>query len=167
MKKNSHFILVGFILFILSCDSTEPPQPPDDNSKLEFSWTVDTLINPNGYGVVPLSIWGSSSKNTWIAGYNLAWQAELFHHDGTILKRVTPDLGFNYSLTSMYGFSSNNIYCTGYEIIRDTALHSESLILHYDGQSWQQESIYTKGGAINYIHGINENDIWASGKYVG
>lgn len=152
------------MLFNLGCKK-KPSEPPDnERTSLEYNWTVDTLFNPHGYGVVPWSMWGSSPTDVWTVGFNLAWQAEMFHYDGVKWKRVTPDLGFNYNLAVVFGFAENDIYAAGYEIILDTALHTKSLILHYNGNSWQIENI-VKGSGLLYMHGSNANDIWACGKY--
>ncbi|HQF41881.1 MAG TPA: hypothetical protein PK073_03130 [Ignavibacteriaceae bacterium] len=159
-------ILTSFILILLlpqySCNTTEPP-PDNNNQYLEYEWTIDTLKNPNGYGVVPWSMWGSSPQNVWIAGFNLAGQGELFHWDGTLWTRATPDLGFNYDLSSVIGFAENDIYIAGYKIIIDTVQHSESIILHYNGSIWQQEPIPIKGDALLFISGKNSSNIWACG----
>src|SRR5690554_2090613 len=90
---------------------TEPPPPDDNNNQnLEYEWTIDTLKNPNGYGVVPWSMWGSSPQSVWMAGFNLAGQGELFYWNGTSWIRVTPDLGFNYELSTVIGFGKNDVY---------------------------------------------------------
>lgn len=145
-KKSVLTELTLLILLSASCNTTEPPIE-NNNQYLKYEWTIDTLKNPNGYGVVPWSMWGSSPQSVWIAGFNLAWQGELFHWDGKLLTRATPDLGFNYDLSSVIGFAENDIYIAGYKIIIDTVLHSESIILHYNGSIWQQEPIPIKGGA--------------------
>src|SRR3989339_1164280 len=144
--------------------STEPPPPDDNNNQyLEYEWTVDTLKNPNGYGVVPWSMWGSSPQSVWVAGFNLAGQGELFHWNGIKWARITPDLGFNYDLSAITGFAENDVYIAGYKIIIDTVQHSESIILHYNGSNWQQESIPLKGDALLFISGKNSSNIWTCG----
>ncbi|OGU70201.1 MAG: hypothetical protein A2V93_03995 [Ignavibacteria bacterium RBG_16_34_14] len=156
-------ILLFFIFISLNCsDPTEPP--PDDNQYLKYEWTIDTLKNPNGYGVVPWSIWGSSDSSVFIAGFNLAGQGELFHWDGTIWNRVTPDLGFNYEVLSVFGFSENEVYAVGSKLIVDTVLHTEALILKYNGISWQRENL-PLGSGLKFIYGRNPSDIWACGYY--
>src|SRR5690606_13520824 len=93
MKNIVLILAITFAALFFSC-STEPPPPDDNNNQhLEYEWVVDTLNNPNGYGVVPWSMWGSSDSSVWIAGFNLAGQGELFHWDGKQWNRVTPDLG--------------------------------------------------------------------------
>lgn len=163
MKNIVLILAITFAALFFSC-STEPPPPDDNNNQhLEYEWVVDTLKNPNGYGVVPWSMWGSSDSSVWIAGFNLAGQGELFHWDGKQWNRVTPDLGFNYDLSSIIGFAENDIYMAGYKTIIDTVQHSESIILHYNGSSWQQETITLKGDALLFISGKNSSNIWACG----
>lgn len=157
-----NFITLTVAMLFNSC-GTEPPSPDDNNNPyLEYEWTIDTLKNPNGYGVVPWSIWGSSPQSIWIAGFNLAGQSELFSWNGIIWKRLTPDLGFNYDLSAIIGFDQNDVYIAGYKILVDTVQHSESIILHYNGRNWQQESIPIKGDALLFISGMSSN-IWACG----
>lgn len=158
---NAFLLLIFSLLAVASCNTTEPPPQIVDN-ELKYDWTIDTLRNPNGYGIVPWSMWGSSDSSVWIAGFNLAGQGELFHWDGIEWKRVTPDLGFNYELLSVFGFSENDIYAAGSRIIIDTVLHTESLVLHYDGITWRRENL-PLGNGLKYIHGRNTNDMWACG----
>ena len=169
MKKNIYLSrLISFILLIalnllsFSCGTTDPPLPPDQKTTLEYNWEVDTLFNPHGYGVVPWSMWGSSPTDVWTVGFNLAGQGEMFHYDGILWKRVTPDLGFNYELLSIYGFGTEVVYAVGSEIIIDTTLHTKSLIIKYNGTSWQTENII-KGSGLTFLHGTDANNIWACG----
>lgn len=166
MKKNifSLYLLITLTSFYnFSCNTTEP-LPPDQKTTLEYDWKVDTLLNPHGYGVVPWSMWGSSPTDVWAVGFNLAGQGEMFHYDGIFWKRATPDLGFNYELAAIFGFSKNEIYAVGSKLIVDTVLHSENLVLMYNGLSWQRENM-PAGSGLLYIHGQSTNDIWACGYY--
>ena len=158
------FFLCALLLFTTTCSTTEPPPPPDDNTTLEYDWEVDTLFNPHGYGVVPWAMWGSSPTDVWTVGFNLAGQGEMFHYDGVKWKRVTPDLGFNYGLAAIFGFSENDIYAVGSKLIVDTMLHSENLVLKYNGINWQRENM-PLGSGLLYIHGLNTNNIWVCGYY--
>jgi hypothetical protein len=157
-KLISWFILLPLIITIHSCKD-DPITPPPINEKLKYEWVVDTLFNPNGYGVIPQSMWGSSDSNIWIAGWNLAWQGEIFHYNGTKWIRKTPLLGFNYELKNIFGFSENNIYAVGSKRLYD---RFESLILHYNGIDWQVEDT-PYSHPINFIHGQSPDDMWACG----
>jgi hypothetical protein len=156
-------LLLIFLVALISCDTTEPP-PPNGNNNLEYNWEIDTLKNPNGYGVVPWACWGSSPQSVWIVGFNLAGQGEIFKWDGYDWNRVTPDLGFNYELLSIFGFSENEVYAAGSKLIVDTVLHTEALILKYNGISWQTENL-PLGSGLKFIQGRNSGDIWACGYY--
>ena len=165
MKTLFNFIFVLFTLVgLLSCGTTDPPLPPDTITTLEYDWKIDTLLNPHGYGVVPWSMWGSSPTDVWTVGFNLAGQGEMFHYNGTKWNRVTPDLGFNYELAAIFGFSENEVFAVGSKLIVDTMLHSESLVLKYNGVSWQRENM-SSGSGLLFINGQNTNDVWACGYY--
>ena len=163
MKK--YIFAIGLLIIVLlnlGCKKA-PTQPPvNERTTLEYNWEVDTLFNPHGYGVVPWSMWGSSPTDVWTVGFNLAGQGEMFHYDGVRWKRVTPDLGFNYELLAIYGFGANEVYAVGSEIIIDTTLHTKSLIIKYNGASWQTESII-KGSGLTFLHGYDVNNFWACG----
>lgn len=163
MKLLIKSLLVIIILHVfISCDNTDSPLPPDQKTNLEYDWKVDTLFNPHGYGIVPWSMWGSSPTDVWTVGFNLAGQGEMFHYDGFMWKRVTPDLGFNYELLSIFGFGTTEVYAVGSEIIIDTTLQTKSLIIKYNGYSWQKENII-KGSGLTFLHGSDANNIWACG----
>lgn len=157
------FLLIALGLSFLSCDTIEPP-PLEQTKSYEYVWSIDTLRNPHGYGVVPWSMWGTSPNDIWIAGFNLAGQGEIFHYSGQKWTRVTPDLGFNYEVASVFGFSANDIYVVGSKLIIDSVLRTDALILHFDGVTWHKEAI-PFGNGLKYIHGQTNDDIWACGYY--
>jgi len=162
MKKNIFLVIFLFLnlnlyLNLTSCGTTDPPLPPDKKTTLEYDWKIDTLFNPHGYGVVPWSMWGSSPTDVWTVGFNLAGQGEMFHYNGTKWNRVTPDLGFNYELAAIFGFSENEIYSVGSKLIIDTMLHTENLILKYNGISWQRENMPAGSGLFVMLQGKSYN----------
>lgn len=163
MKFLIKSLAVIIILHVyISCDTTDSPLPPDPKITLEYDWEVNNLVNPHGYGVIPWSMWGSSPTDVWAVGFNLAGQGEMFHYNGVSWQRVTPNLGFNYELLSIYGFGTTEVYAVGSEIIIDTTLRTKSLILKYNGTSWQTENII-KGSGLSFLHGYDSNNIWACG----
>jgi hypothetical protein len=161
------FLVVASISILVIFNSCKDPNNPVGASdpKVKYVWTVDTLLNPHGYGVVPKAIWGSSPSDVWVVGFNLANQGEIFHYDGVKWSRITPDLGFNYELSGAIGFGPNSVYISGFKIIIDSVMTLKSIIIHYTSPtSWQLENI-EDGGSLEYIHGTSENNIWACGYY--
>jgi hypothetical protein len=70
-------------------------------------------------------------------------------------------------LTSVYGFSSTDIYAAGEKLIGENpnpppTFIDSSLIIHYDGSTWRQVNIHN-GGSLNDIYGSSPNNIWAAG----
>lgn len=166
MKKALFFIVIFFCMIMgINCKDDEPCPtcPPTVNDSLNYEWQIDTLRNPYGYGVVIKSLWGIDESSVWAVGYNLAGQEEIFHYSNNKWSRVTPDLGYNYELLCIYGFSENNIYAVGSKIVVvDSMFAAKSLILHYDGLNWTEEKI-VEGRSLYSIHGSSQNNIWASG----
>lgn len=137
------------------------PTPIEDS--LNYEWVIDTLHNPFGYGVVIKSMWGVNENDIWAVGFNLAGLEEIFHYSNDKWTRVTPQLGFNYELLSIVGFSPNKIYAAGSKtVVVDSNLRSKSLILKYNGVNWIEENI-EDGNSLFSIHGADENNLWASG----
>jgi len=56
------------------------------------------------------------------------------------------------------------VYAAGSKLIVDTVLHTEALILKYNGISWQTENL-PLGSGLKFIQGRNSGDIWACGYY--
>lgn len=143
------------------CNSTDPIIN-SNRTTLEYEWEVDTLQNPYNYGVVPWSMWGSSPSTIWAVGFNTAGQGEIYHYNGSIWIRVTPNFGFNYEVLDIVGFSPDEVYAVGSKIIKDTTLRTSSLILRFNGNGWQVEDIEAGSGLV-FIHGYDSNNIWACG----
>lgn len=161
MDKRCSILCLTILLIVIAMGLYSCKWPTDslvDYNK-KYVWTIDTLY---GNGAVPWSIWGNSPQNVWAVGFNYYGLGEIFHYTGKSWERVTPNLGFNYELISVLGFSDNDIYVAGSKLVIDTALHSHSLILHYNGSGWSIENI-PDGGGLRFMHGRNANDIWACG----
>jgi hypothetical protein len=97
----------------------------------------------------------------------------MWHFDGnswTSVKLITSEGGQiegAIELTSIYGFSSADIYAVGSRIIGYNPnpppnFIDSSLIIHYDGSSWKKENTYN-GSILTAIYGTSSSDIWAGG----
>ncbi len=158
LLKNKKRILFALILFLIqqySCDTTEPPPIKPTKDPRTYTWTIDTLIN--SFQTDLRRIWGSSPNDVYIGGHNASSLSPgaLWHFDGNSWTPVKLPVG-TFDINGIYGFSSSNVWVVG-ETATDV-----SLILHYNGKSWQDYS-YSLGKALRCIWGSSPNDIWAAG----
>lgn len=167
--RKAALVILAVFSFILSLDcsknnpvnpKTEEPQKP-----LEFTWKVDTIVTPRGFYTTDRKIWGSSPTDVWIIGFNTSYMGEIYRFDGKSWNRMTPNFELNADYKDMMGFSSDNIYFAGYTWAT-TGINStrfNTLIVHYDGNSFVKVPIPTSEGVLTHIWGRNPRDIWACG----
>jgi hypothetical protein len=159
MKKNiSYFFLFSGIISILtlpSCDTTEVPPVKPFKDPRTYTWTIDTLIN--SFQTDLRRIWANAPNDVYIGGHNASSLSPgaLWHFDGIIWKPVELPVA-TFDVNGIFGFSSSDVWAVG-ETATDV-----SLILHYDGKSWQNYS-NTTGKALRCIWGSNLKNIWAGG----
>jgi hypothetical protein len=112
------------------------------------------------------SIWGSSPSDVYVVGHNDRGFGKMFHFDGTKWNAIDPlPVGF-IDLTTVYGFSSNDVWVVGMRYIESPELGysvDSSLIIHYDGTSWKEMNLPGRGRMLLSIAGASPNSVWASG----
>ena len=130
-------ILIALLLAAASCglfENKKEAEPPP--GRRDYTWTVDSVYSaPGGW---MNAIWGASANDVWIcsAGGN----DKLWHYDGHKWSPWPEHIG--WSLESLYGFASDNIW-----------MGANGPIYHYDGQEWSLVYTYT-------IQGMGEPDIF-------
>jgi len=169
IKNKQKYILEIIIIFFITiqgCKSNSNPvdiQPPKDPRT--YTWTADTLSFSGSAQVLMRSIWGSSAKDVYTVGHNDQSLGVMWHYDGnkwTDVKLNYPFQGGNIigsiSLTSIYGFSSSDIYAVG--------LGSNNLarIIHYNGTAWTDVNLPSVGGWLNTVYGTSSSNVWAGGE---
>jgi hypothetical protein len=118
-------------------------------------------------------IWGGSPNDVYVVGHNSSSGAGvMWHYDGTKwtnIKLLTPEGGQisgAIDLSSIYGFSSTDIYAVGSRIRINynppPNFIDSSLIIHYDGSAWRQVDIIA-GSMLTNIQGSSANNILVSG----
>ena len=159
-------ILVGFALVLIgvNCDhGTEPFNP----RKLSFS--MYTFSNPQIPQFFLNDIWGTSSKSVYAVGETSGRYGQMWHFDGSNWSEVNFERpiysGTSYQLTSVTGFSENNIWAVGtldYLIGSPVQYYDSSAILHFDGVQWKDTDVRIDGTLLK-IWGMSPTDIWAGG----
>jgi hypothetical protein len=161
-----------FSLLQIGCED-DPPIPPiieKPKAKRNFNWSIDTLEYPDSYQTTMDVIWGVNSSKLFAAGHNERGYGKMYVYDG--IKWSPVDLtslersgGFTFS--SMFGFSSSDIYAVGSEAYTTTlppfVLFDSSLVLHYNGSSWKKINIPNRKRSLSDIHGTSPTNIVVGG----
>jgi hypothetical protein len=102
------------ILFsLVSCNTNEPPVEIVETNNRNYKWTIDTLYSGSGQTYLT-SMWGSSSKNVWVCGYD-AGNNMIYNFDGTNWNARTdiPITNFLKSFSEVTGVDSNFVIFAG------------------------------------------------------
>jgi len=116
------------------------------------------------------SIWGSSSKDVYICGYNDASGGKLYHFDGSVWREIRLDfLQHPPQLDHLHGTSKSDIWAVGYTLsgIYDSVagtwkIVDSSFAMHYNGSEWQEYKI-VGGRELTNVLAISQTDVWACG----
>jgi hypothetical protein len=135
------------------------------------AWTVVTSPNVGTGANYLYGVAAASASDIWAVGtvFNTGTQRHrtlIVHYNGTAWSVVaSPNVGTgNNYLQAVEVISSSNIWAAGY-VENDTGI-VQTLILHYDGASWQVVSSPNPAPSGNYLYGLSAtsaNDIWAVG----
>jgi hypothetical protein len=109
-----------------------------------------------------------SPCDVWVAGFsfsNGANQTLIEHWNGSAWKVVpSPDPGSsNNFLNGIRAVSPSNIWAVG--AFSNGGGSDQTLILHWDGKSWQQMESPTPGGSadLNAVRAVSASSVWAVG----
>lgn len=142
------------LIFVLSGCITKP----EEYNPRSLTWSVDTLPM---YGTIETQmshLWGISNKSVYTVGYgyiNIFEYCDINDNDQWVPIELPNHMGIS-SLEDIHGFSEDNIYAVG------LGLERESKLIHFDGYTWEEIDIPSKGG-LHCIHGTAPDNIWAAG----
>ncbi len=161
MKSN----FVMFFLIALTACSHNPVGPERSKSPRDYTWEVDTLSYPGSLQTIMSDIWGSSPNDVYVVGHNERGFGKMFHYNGQKWKAINLPLGL-FSLEAMFGFSAGDVWAVGIQSYDNPSpppnFLDSSLVVHYDGSTWQQVSL-TRQRGLTAIWGSSAADIWAGG----
>ena len=169
MNIRSLCILTAFLAVSLSCKkSTEPMEL--DRYPYKLNWTVDTLTS-GGSQTMMNQIWGSSTKDIYICGHSsFASYGAIWHYDGKTwdivdISHLDTKPGYLSVEGEVFGFKPDDIWIASSNTILsppNPAVYS-SVIIHFNGSTWNKENIPVHEGFIQTIWGRSRNEIWAGG----
>ncbi len=161
MKSN---LVLIFLIASAAC-SHNPTGPERLKSPRDYTWEIDTLSYPGSLQTIMFDIWGSSPKDVYVVGHNERGFGKMFHFDGKNWNPINLPLGL-FSLEAIFGFSKEDVWAVGilsYENPNPPPnFLDSSLVVHYDGSTWQPASL-TKQRGLTSIWGRSPEDIWAGG----
>jgi len=171
LLKEICFVLIWVIPLLTGCaDKGVEVKPPKDPRT--YIWRADTLAYPGFFQTLMSDMWGSSPKDVYAVGHSSANDGVMWHYDGNKWSDVVlsqskgGQIPGAFDLTSIYGFSSTDIYAVGARLRTNynppPSIIDSNLIIHYDGTAWRKVNVY-KGRRIGDIYGSSQSDIWAGG----
>jgi hypothetical protein len=111
------------------------------------------------------TIWGSSPKDVYVAGWSQSTDGRMYHYDGSNWRSVNIDPYI--TIRDIYGFAANNIWAVGEERVFNPNPPPEymdkSAILHYDGWKWQKATLPPGGRMLKSIGGTSPTNLFAGG----
>jgi len=165
--KNIHLILVLCLaILLITCQNSTGPDGKHDPRNLV--WTADTLLYPGSVQTMMGAIWGSSANDVYTVGHcDCSTLGTMYHYDGKVWEPVKLSstvggpLRGAIGLKDVFGFSSSNVYAVGTKTIHMTD-EPYSVIIHYDGNAWQDVDI-TKKDMLFCVYGDAPDNVWAAG----
>jgi hypothetical protein len=143
------------------------------------NWTVAHSPAVSGF-IEKLA--GTGPNDIWAVGYTTSNPAKplIIHFNGSDwLTIAAPFAGIGGELYGVVALSANNAWAVGYSLLpavgsaqQDRASPVQTLIEHWDGQSWQvvpspnigTPSVYQRN-ALYGINALSPNDLWAAGQF--
>jgi hypothetical protein len=170
----SSILLAALIFAIMTrsgCTGATEPQPARDLRSL--TWTIDAVVGELDLQVSFFDIWGSSSKSVFVVGNSSGpYTKKIFHYDGLQWNEVqqtwkfgSSSVGFDFD--AITGFAENDIWIVGqrsyYNFSPPPNFFDSSLVVHFDGTSWQEIVGYPKRRMLTAIGGSSPRNLWFGG----
>lgn len=169
MKTLLLIILIASTAALTGCSQVTEA----DNKKADprnLSWSVDTVYFPNSYQTLMGKAWADSKNDMYVIGHSDESRGKMHYNNGSGWLPIP--LGHTYggpipgphSLRDIIGFSADNVYIAGSAdyLQPDYSRITKSLIVHFNGSSWEVENIEPKG-SLFCIWGDAPDNIWAAG----
>jgi len=164
-------VLTGFLFFIstfiisISCDSTEPTDELKPGRR-DYTWTIDTLYS-GSIQTYMVSMWGSSSEDVWICGYDADNSKCIYHFNGTQWYIfTTPATNFIKKLYAVEGSNANNIFFVGKSFYLNPTpppnFIDSAYVLQYSNGSWKNHTV-NSASTLYSLCMVNESEVWAGG----
>ena len=143
-------------------------------------WTAVPTVPVTGSNRIN-SVSAVSARDAWLVGdFDPAIGGIVTGHwDGTEWRTVAvplPDKAYSGGLLSVSAHASDDVWAAGWAEILDSrepdpdkpggwidVTHSESLLEHWNGKTWQREPAPDPTVALSTVTAVSRNDVWAAG----
>lgn len=168
------YLLLFLVIIVigLTCRSITEPLKMYDYPRL-LKWTSDTL-GQTGDQSLMFNVWGSSVNDVYVCGHSSSALGNLWRYDGekwydVDLRYLSSSIYFLELEGDIFGFNKNDIWAVGHWLVASSPTvpytYSDStLILHYDGVSWNEESLKRQATQLISIWGSSRDELWAGGR---
>ncbi len=165
IKLLLNFTLYLTLLSSLSCNSTEPNDEEKPGNR-NYTWTIDTLSS-GSLQTYMVSMWGSSSEDVWICGYDADNSKCVYHFNGTQWYIfTTPTTNFIKKLYAVEGSNSDNIFFVGKSYHLNPTpppnFIDSAFVLQYLNGSWKIHTV-NNASTLYSLCMVNESEVWAGG----
>lgn len=163
INRNKYFIIISFlILFLIQSCSDKGVEVQQPNNPRNYIWTLDTLKLSKGESSSLGDVWGINPKDVYALGAGGPNASKFWHYNGESWNDITSSLPLqnlkNPLLSKILGSSKNDIWITGNSSSPNNV--AQSLVLHYNGVSWNADNSIQGLGIYN-ISKLG-NSIWVS-----
>lgn len=165
IKLLLNFTLYLTLLSSLSCNSIEPNNDEKPGGR-NYTWTIDTIYS-GSIQTYMVSMWGSSSEDVWICGYDADNSKCIYHFNGTQWSIFTaPATNFIKKLYVVEGSNSKNIFFAGKSYHLNSTpppnFVDSAYVLQYLNGSWKNHTI-NSASTLYSLCMVNESEVWAGG----
>lgn len=137
----SSFILAYFMFIFIACERDFSGITIYDHLPItshDYEWEIDTLLAPDAFQVLMYDIWGTDENNVYVTGHSDTYPYQLWHWDGVSWHNIPLRFpGHPHSFQAIHGFSENDIWIVGEEILNYPNIIHKDFIVHYDGTQWR------------------------------
>src|SRR5437588_2156125 len=167
MSKISRLYIVATSLLILLFALTGLAEAAGATSG---TWRIVSSANPSLIGDTLNGVAAISSNNVLAVGYSVSGVSKSSVIDQTLIEQwngsawstiSSPNVGTGDNvLNGVVAISANNIFAVGYST--SSTASQQTLILHYNGSSWNVMSS-TTAGSLSAIAAVSASNIYAVG----
>ena len=159
-------LVLSWIFISCNRNPTTVKENNEQSGRRDYIWALDT-ISSGSFQTNLTTMWGSSSKDLWIGGYDADNSKCIYHFDGNHFNiSPIPATSFIKQFYSIKGISSDNIFFIGQAnyinpVPPPNFLDNGFVIQYLNGQ-WKVHQIPNINPLITLCI-RNNNEIWAGG----
>jgi hypothetical protein len=123
------FPLFGLIILVIFSSCKKNPLVPNEiitPGSRNYTWIIDTIKIPEGTGIYPSRMWGSSAQDVWAVGDAYLNALCIWHFDGRSWKTTPANQYINPR--GIFGFGNSDAWIAS----------TDGAFWHYNGTAWSK-----------------------------